>query len=196
MDESDLDPDPLAALGAWLDEARRAVVDADVMTLATATPDGHPSARVVLVRGVGPAGVDFFTNRLSRKGRELAANPRAALVLHWWKLGRQVRVEGDVEALGDEDSEAYWRTRPRASQLAAWASPQSRTLPDRKKLDARVRGESARFAGSEIPLPPFWGGYRVVPRALEFWTHRDDRLHDRIRYDRVGSRWRRERLFP
>jgi len=196
MDERDLDPDPIVALTAWIDEASRALEQPYAMTLATATPDGRPSARVVLLRSIDPRGLDFFTSRTSRKGVELGTNPRAALVFHWWQLGRQVRVEGPVEELDAAESEAYWRTRPRASQIAAWASQQSEPLQGRDELDDAYDRLEARFEGAEVPLPPFWGGYRVVPERIEFWTHRDNRLHDRIRYERAGSGWRRERLAP
>ena len=188
--------DPLAALQSWLDEARAAVGEPHAMTLATATPDGRPSARVVLLRGLDERGLTFFTNRTSRKALELRANPRAAAVIHWWDLGRQVRVEGVVEALSPQESAAYWNTRPRGSQMAAWASPQSQPLADRAALDALVAEIEARFAGREVPLPPFWGGYRLVPEAIELWTHRDDRLHDRMRYVREDGGWRSERLAP
>ena len=195
MDERDLDPDPLRALEAWLREAERVSARPDVMTLATATADGRPSARVVLLRGPDERGLAFFTNRTSRKGRELEENPRAALVLHWPELGRQVRVEGAVEHVDEADSRAYWETRPLASRIAAWASPQSRPLADRAELDALFTTAAARF-GEDVPLPDFWGGYRVVPDAIEFWEHQDDRLHDRIRYERTPSGWKRERLAP
>jgi pyridoxamine 5'-phosphate oxidase len=191
-----LDDDPIAALQAWLDDAGAAVPAPHFMTLATATPDGKPSARVVLLRGLDERGLTFFTNRASRKGDELRSNPRAAVAIHWWALGRQVRVEGVVEEISGEESAVYWRTRPRASQIAAWASPQSRSLADRAELDARVREATERFAGADVPLPPFWGGYRLVPESIELWTHRDDRLHDRVRYVREEHGWRRERLAP
>jgi pyridoxamine 5'-phosphate oxidase len=196
MDERDLDPDPVVALEAWLRDAERVSTRPDAMTLATATADGCPSARVVLLRGLDERGLAFFTNRSSRKGRELEENPRAALVLHWPELGRQVRVEGSVERVDDAESRAYWETRPLASRIAAWASPQSRALADRAELDALNAAATARFGGGEVPLPDFWGGYRVVPDSIEFWEHRDDRLHDRIRYERTDSGWRRERLAP
>lgn len=196
MDEHELDADPLIQLQAWLDEAGRAVPLPEAMTLATVGQDGRPSARVVLLRGIDERGLTFFTNRASRKGDELRVSPHAALVLHWWELGRQVRVEGGVEETSVEDSEAYWVWRPRASRIAAWASPQSTVLTDRADLEARVAEAEARFEGAEVPLPPFWGGYRVVPDVIEFWRHDDDRLHDRIRYVRGGNGWRRERLAP
>jgi pyridoxamine 5'-phosphate oxidase len=196
MDERDLDPDPIAALRGWLREAEDVAARPDAMTLATATADGRPSARVVLLRGLNERGLVFFTNRTSRKGEELAENPRAALVLHWPELGRQVRVEGAVDHVSDEESLAYWRTRPRGSQIAATISPQSQPLRDRAELDALYEGGAEHLGEAEIPLPGFWGGYRVVPETVEFWEHRDDRLHDRIRYRRTPAGWQRERLAP
>ena len=190
------DPDPFTQLQAWLEEARAVVGEPLVMTLATATAEGKPSARVVLLRDLDERGLTFFTNRASRKGDELRANPLAAVALHWWELGRQVRVEGGVEEISPEESAAYWATRPRGSQIAAWASPQSRPLTDRAALDARVTEAQERFAGEDVPLPPFWGGYRLLPESIELWTHRDDRLHDRVRYLREDDGWRSERLAP
>ena len=166
------------------------------MTLATATPDGRPSARVVLLRGLDEDGLTFFTNRTSRKGEDLRRNPRAAVAIHWWELGRQVRVEGTVVELSAEESTVYWTTRPRGSRLAAWASPQSQPLESRCELDALVASVEERFTGVEVPLPPFWGGYRLVPETVELWVHRDDRLHDRVRYTRTETGWRSERLAP
>jgi pyridoxamine 5'-phosphate oxidase len=196
MDEIDLGDDPIARLEAWLTEARVRMLQPDAMTLATADASGRPSARVVLLRGLDERGLTFFTNRESRKGEELGANPRAAVVLHWWELGRQVRVEGEVEQVSNAESATYWQSRPRASQLAAWASAQSRPLTHRSELDTRMSEAERRFHESEVPLPPFWGGYRLVPETFEFWSHRDDRLHDRIRFSRSGAGWRRERLAP
>jgi pyridoxamine 5'-phosphate oxidase len=196
MDERDLADDPFEQLRSWLDDARDAVRQPDAMTLATATPEGRPSARVVLLRGLDDRGITFFTNRSSRKGEELAANPYAAAVVHWWDLGRQVRIEGSVERTTDAESLEYWTTRPRGSQVAAWSSPQSRPLSGRDELEAQVDEMEERFAGDEVPLPPFWGGYRLLPASIEFWTHRDDRLHDRVRYVRDGDGWQRERLAP
>ena len=196
MDENDLADDPIAQLAAWLAEAREAVLQPDVMALATADADGRPSVRMVLLRGVDLRGVTFFTNRNSRKGRELRENPHAATVVHWWELGRQVRVEGPVEELSEVESRAYWTTRPRDSQIAAWASRQSATLSGRDELDARVAEAEARFAEGDVPLPPFWGGYRIVLESVELWQHRDSRLHDRVRYERTADGWRRERLAP
>ena len=188
--------DPIAVAQAWLDEAQNVVGEPQTMTLATATPDGKPSARVVLLRGLDDRGLVFFTNRESRKGQELRRNPRAAVVLHWWELGRQLRVEGVVEEVSEEESAAYWKARPRGSQVAAWASRQSLELADRSELDARVAEARERFADDDVPLPPFWGGYRVVPETIELWTHRDDRLHERVRYERDGFGWRRALLAP
>jgi pyridoxamine 5'-phosphate oxidase len=196
MDPNQLDPDPLVQFEAWLDDARAVSPSADAMTLATSTADGRPSARIVLLRGLDSDGFVFFTNRESRKGDELSANPQAALVFHWWDLGRQVRIEGDVKAVDDVESSSYWRTRPRASRIAAWASPQSQPISGRSELEGRYAAAKAELGEAEIPLPPFWGGYRVTPNVIEFWAHRDDRLHDRIRYARSATGWRRERLAP
>lgn len=196
MDDHELDDDPIAQLQAWLAEARDSVPQPDAMTLATADGEGRPSARVVLLRGIDERGLAFFTNRTSRKADELRQNPRAAVVLHWWELGRQVRVEGAVVEVSDEESTAYWKSRPRASQIAGWASPQSQVLADRSDLDARVAEVEERFDGGEVLLPPFWGGYRLVPDSIEFWTHQDSRLHDRVRYARAGTGWQCDRLAP
>ena len=167
----------------------------DAMALATSTADGRPSVRMVLLKLADESGFGFHTNYESRKGEELAANPRAALLFHWQPLGRQVRVEGVVERSSSEESEEYFRTRPVGSRLAAWASPQSRPLADRAELERLYEDARARF-GDEVPLPPHWGGFRLVPDAYEFWQHGDDRLHDRVRYTREGGGWKRERLAP
>jgi pyridoxamine 5'-phosphate oxidase len=197
VDEDALDPDPIRQFSAWFDEARAAGVRfPETMTLATATADGRPSARMVLLKGADERGLAFYTNRESRKGRELAANARAALVLYWQEVGRQVRLEGRVEAVGDEESAAYWATRPRGSRLSATVSPQSEVVQSRGWLEARVSELAERVGDAEVPLPPFWGGYRVMPDVIELWEHRDDRLHDRVRYTRVDGVWRRERLAP
>jgi pyridoxamine 5'-phosphate oxidase len=196
MDERDLDPDPITQFTIWLSEARKACPLPNAMTLATADADGHPSARIVLLRGHGPSGFDFYTNRDSRKGREVRANPRAALVFHWWELGRQIRIEGAVEEVSASASVDYWSTRPRESRIAAWASPQSSAIANRAVLDELYAEAESRHGADEIPLPPFWGGFRVVPETIEFWLHRDNRLHDRVRYTRSGEAWRHERLAP
>lgn len=194
-----LDADPLAELGRWLDEAREAELhEPDAMALATATPTGRPSVRMVLLRGLDERGLRFFTNHESRKGGELAANPEAAAVLSWGPpLGRQARVEGHVERLTEDESLAYFRARARESRLGAWASPQSRPIADRDALDERYEAVRRRFAGVEdVPLPDFWGGYVLVPRGVELWQSRPSRLHDRARYERAGERWVRARLAP
>jgi pyridoxamine 5'-phosphate oxidase len=196
MDESELDADPLRQVAAWYADAVAAgLAQPESMALATTTPDGRPSARMVLLRGHDDHGVVFFTNRKSRKARELADNPRAALVLYWQPLHRQVRIEGVVEELTTDESAAYFATRPRGSQVAAWASAQSRPISDRDELERLYREADARFS-SEVPLPPFWGGYRVVPESIELWQGRENRLHDRIRYERQGGRWTMTRLQP
>jgi pyridoxamine 5'-phosphate oxidase len=194
MEERDLDPDPLRQFHRWFEEARAAgVAVPEAMALATATADGQPSARMVLLKGADERGFGFHTNYESRKGVELAENPRAALLFHW--RGRQVRIEGAVERSTRDESEAYFRTRPLASRLAAWASAQSRPLTGRDELD-RLYTEAVAEHGEEVPLPPHWGGFRVVPDAYEFWEHGDDRLHDRVRYERDGDGWSRVRLAP
>jgi pyridoxamine 5'-phosphate oxidase len=196
VDERDLEPDPLRQFERWFEAARDVGVPVpEAMTLATATADGRPSARMLLLKRVDERGFGFHTSYDSRKGVELAENPRAALLFYWRPPGRQVRVEGVVERVSSEESEAYFRTRPLASRLAAWASPQSRPLTDRAELD-RLYAEAVAAHGEEVPLPPHWGGFRLVPDAYEFWEHGDDRLHDRVRYERDGDGWRRTRLAP
>ena len=196
MSLDDLAADPIRQFRIWLADAEAVRELAAAMTLATAGRDGRPSARIVLLRGADERGFVFFGNRESRKGRELGENPTAALVFHWPELGRQVRVEGRVEEVSAAESEAYWRTRPRTSRVAAWASPQSRPLEDRRALEGLYAEAASSFEGRDVPLPPFWGGYRVVPESIEFWLHHDDRLHDRMRFSRAGGEWRRERLAP
>jgi pyridoxamine 5'-phosphate oxidase len=189
--------DPLKLFERWLGEARAAGgVEAEAMAVATATPDGEPSARMVLMKGVDERGIVFFTNYASRKGEELARNPRAALLFHWPAIGRQVRVEGPVARVERPESEAYARSRPRESQLSALASPQSRVVPDREWLERRVAELDREHAEGELPVREDWGGFRVEPAAWEFWEHRDNRLHDRLRYERAGDGWRVERLAP
>jgi pyridoxamine 5'-phosphate oxidase len=198
VEERDLDSDPIRQLDAWLAEAAAAgLVFPEAAALATADAAGRPSARMVLLKGVDEQGLCFYTNRESRKAGELAANPYAALVLYWQPLDRQVRVEGRVEQLDDEASLAYFRQRPHGSRLAAWASPQSQPIAGREELERRYAEAESRFAGeADVPLPPFWGGYRLVPDVVELWHGRQNRLHDRIRYDRAGDAWRRARLAP
>jgi pyridoxamine 5'-phosphate oxidase len=197
MDERDVDPDPIVQLSRWLDEAEReGVRDWDAMVVATASGEGDPSARVVLLRGVDEHGLRFYSNYESAKGRDLDENPRAALVLHWREQGRQVRVHGTVTRMTPEESVGYWANRPLASRLSAWASRQSQPVADRAVLEATVAEVAERFGDEDVPLPPFWGGYLVEPDEIELWQHRDDRLHDRLRYRRDGGAWAMERLQP
>ena len=195
MDMDDLDPDPLRQFERWFEDAAGAVDVPEAAALATATPDARPSVRMVLLKGADERGFAFFTNYESRKGRELADNPHAALLFHWQPLGRQVRVEGGVERVDAAESEAYFRTRPLGSRLAAWASPQSRPLADRVELE-RLYADAVERFGEDVPLPPNWGGLRLVPHAYEFWQHGDDRLHDRVHYARDATGWSRTRLAP
>jgi len=195
--ESDLGDDPFDQFAAWLDAARAAGVElAEAMTLATASGDGRPSARMVLLKEHGPTGFVFFTGYESRKGRDLAENPRAALVFYWHELGRQVRVEGEVERVPPAESEAYFRTRPLGSRLAAWTSLQSSVVASRNALDVRYAEFAATYGDGDVPLPPHWGGYRLRPSSIEFWQHRQSRLHDRLRYRLDGTVWVLERLAP
>jgi pyridoxamine 5'-phosphate oxidase len=190
LQEDDVDPDPLAQFLAWYEEA-----GTDAVAVATASAEGEPAVRMVLLKGVDQQGFAFYTNYDSAKARHLRANPRAALCF-FWPPDRQVRVSGPVEMIGAEESERYWHNRPRASQLSAWASRQSQVVENREALEQRVAELDARFGGGEVPPPPFWGGYRLVPEVIEFWHHREDRLHDRIRYRRESEGWAIERLAP
>lgn len=195
--ETDLDPDPIAACRRWIDVARAAGVhDPDAMTLATVDPDGIPTARAVLLRGLDARGFVLYTNRTSEKGRALDATGRAALHFLWIELRRQIRIEGHAERVADEESDAYFARRPRASQLGAWASPQSTVLTSRAELDDAFTDAAVRFADQEVPRPPHWGGYRIVPRRIELWQGREARLHDRLRYDRTDDGWVVSRLAP
>ena len=197
LDERSLDPDPIRQFRAWLAEAVAAGVrNADAMVVATATDDARPSARFVLLKGVDARGFVFYTNIESRKADELATNPRAALVFYWEALGRQVRIEGSVRTVPQEEAARYFATRPRESQLGAWASPQSRVIPARETLETRLLALEELYPGDEVPLPTCWGGYCVSPDVVEFWEHRKSRLHDRIRFVRDGDAWRVERLAP
>ena len=189
--------DPLRQFAAWLSEAEAAGVPlATAFALATAEPGGTPSVRMLLLPGFDVDGLRFYTNRDSRKGRELAANPRAAAVFHWAPLDRQVRLAGTVTLLPDEASTAYWATRPRGSQLAAWASHQGAELDSKATLDGRVAELASRYQGGEVPLPPFWGGYLLTPDIIEFWESRPDRLHHRVEFRRSGSDWQGRLLQP
>ena len=198
LNREELNDDPLALFSQWFDEAVSAeILEPNAMTLATSTADGIPSARVVLLKGVDH-GFKFFTNYDSQKGRELAANPIAALVFHWDILHRSVRIVGDVARLTGAESAEYYHSRPRGSQMGAWTSPQSTMITDRSVLEQRLHEIETRFAETDpIPLPDFWGGYRVVPRTIEFWQGRASRLHDRFRYTKAQSgTWAIERLAP
>ena len=190
LHESDVAPDPIDQFLAWYEEA-----ESEAVALATASAEGVPSVRMVLLRGADQNGFVFYTNFTSAKARDLAANPQAALCF-FWPPDRQVRVTGPVQPVAAEESELYWRNRPRASQLSAWASHQSQVVESRAALEQRVTELATRFADNDVPLPPFWGGYRLVPETIEFWHHRDDRLHDRLRYRRQAATWLIERLAP
>ncbi|CAM3226234.1 pyridoxamine 5'-phosphate oxidase [Rhodothermus bifroesti] len=197
LDEAQLPDDPLTLFQQWFKEALQAeVADPNAMVLATADISGRPSARVMLLKDCDTQGFVFFTNYESRKGHELTENPWAALVFWWAALERQVRVEGRVEKVSAEESDAYFQTRPRESQLGAWASPQSQVIPDRATLEHRVAELMARFNGQEVPRPPYWGGFRLIPEVIEFWQGRPGRLHDRIRYRRTPQGWVKDRLAP
>ncbi|MFZ0087894.1 MAG: pyridoxamine 5'-phosphate oxidase [Solirubrobacteraceae bacterium] len=196
--ETDLGPDPVAQFEAWFAEVRRAgVAMPEAAAVATATSDGRPSVRMVLVKEVDHRGFVFFTNYESRKGAELSANPFAALMFYWSSLARQVRVEGPVQRVADEETVGYVRSRPRASRLSALASPQSTTIDSREVLEQRVAELAARYADTELPIAADWGGFRLAPETFEFWQERKDRLHDRLRYtrERYGG-WRIDRLAP
>jgi pyridoxamine 5'-phosphate oxidase len=199
LKEQDVDPDPLAQFAVWFDDAASAGVRSpEAAAVATASADGAPSVRIVLVKQYDERGFVFYSNYESRKGHDLAANPRAALLFYWDVLGRQVRIEGPAERTTPEESALYVRSRPRESQLSALASPQSRTIESRGVLEQRVAELAVHHQGSELlPMPDAWGGYRIQPESFEFWQHRADRLHDRLRYSRRDDgRWRIERLAP
>ena len=197
LQESAVDADPLEQFRRWYADAEAAEIRAPhAMALATADAGGAPSARMVLLKGADEAGFVFFTGYVSRKAGELETNPQAALLFHWDALGRQVRLEGGVQRVSQEESDAYFATRPRGAQLAAAASRQSAVLSGREELDARVAELSKEYSGKEVPRPDHWGGYRLMPAAYEFWQHREDRSHDRLRYRRDGGAWVIERLSP
>jgi pyridoxamine 5'-phosphate oxidase len=198
LSEAELDPSPFRQFQVWFEQALAAgLPEPNAMTLATSTPDGRPSARMVLIKGVDGRGFVFFTNYASRKGQELAANPHAALVFYWAELERQIRIEGLVEQVSAAESDAYFHSRPLGSRLGAWASRQSAVIAGREVLQQRVDELAAQYADEQVPRPPHWGGYRVVPAAIEFWQGRPSRLHDRLRYQRQADEsWLIERLSP
>jgi len=195
--ETDVDPDPLKQFHDWFGEAVQAeVLEPNAMTLATVTPTGAPSARMVLLKGLDDRGFVFYTNYDSRKGQELAETPQAALVFWWAELERQVRIEGRVERVSNEEADAYFHSRPLDSRLGAWVSEQSRVIASREVLEQRFQDLQQQYQDQPIPRPPHWGGFRVVPQLIEFWQGRPNRLHDRLRYCRDEEHWRIERLAP
>ena len=198
LKESDLDPSPFSQFDKWFQQALAAELpEPNAMTLATATLDGKPSARVVLLKGFDTSGFVFFTNYESQKGRELSANPHAALVFYWIELERQVRLSGRVSRVSVEESEEYFRSRPAGSQLGAWVSRQSQVVSGRKSLEDKLEELTQEYQTKSIPLPPYWGGYRLAPEMIEFWQGRPNRLHDRLRYTlQPGNPWLIERLSP
>jgi pyridoxamine 5'-phosphate oxidase len=197
LDETDLAADPFTMFARWFDAARDAgVLEPNAMVLSTVSADGVPSARTVLLKGVTEHGFVFYTNYESRKAAELSANPHCSLLFGWYELQRQVRIEGAASRIPRADTEAYFATRPRDSQLGAWASPQSSVVGSRADLEAAYADLEERFAGADVPAPPHWGGYLVTPQRVEFWQGRRSRMHDRLSYRREGARWVVERLAP
>lgn len=198
LSESDSLPNPIAQFARWFDEALDSkVLEPNAFSLATATPDGRPSVRTILLKGFDNQGFMFFTNYESRKGSELENNPQAAVLFTWLDLQRQVRIEGRIEKISPEESLDYFQSRPRESQIGAWASPQSRPIAAREVLEKNQSALAVQYDGVEkLPLPPFWGGYRLIPDCFEFWQGRESRLHDRIVYERSGENWKIGRLAP
>jgi pyridoxamine 5'-phosphate oxidase len=197
LSEDRVPGDPIVLFRAWMSDAQASdVAYPNAMVLATATGDGRPSARVVLLKGVDERGFVFYTNYESRKARELASNAQASLLFYWRESGRQVRIEGTIERTSRAESEEYFATRPRESQIGAWASPQSSVIADRRALEESFEEARRKFENGPVPLPPHWGGYRVLPRAIEFWQEREHRLHDRLFYRRTSGGWTVQRLGP
>ena len=197
LSEAGAGDDPMALFHTWFREAiGSGIYLPESMALGTATPEGKPSVRLVLLKGYDERGFVFFTNYESRKAVELEANPEATLVFHWAILQRQIRIEGTTQRISKDDSEAYFHSRGRGSQVGAWASKQSQPLPKREELEGRVKQFESDFKGEQVPLPPYWGGYRLNPQSIEFWQGRSSRLHDRLKFEREGKSWTRERLYP
>ncbi len=199
LNETDAHPDPLHQFDRWWQDALRSRIDeVNAMTLVTATPEGKPSARIVLLKGFDEQGFTFFTNYESRKGQELLLNPQTALVFFWKELERQIRIEGTAEKLSADESDTYFNSRPADSRLGAWSSPQSTVIGNRDVLEKNMQALKAKYSGDDIPRPPHWGGYRVVPSIIEFWQGRESRLHDRLQYKRDAGtvNWSRVRLAP
>jgi len=197
LHEADVSPDPIDQFGRWFEDAKTAkIVEPTVMTLATADITGKPDARIVLLKAFNSRGFVFYTNKQSQKGRELGENPRACLVFYWEALERQVRIDGTVEEVDRATAEQYFHSRPVASQIGAWVSQQSSVITSRAELEKLEAELSQKYAGQQIPLPDYWGGYRVVPAAIEFWQGRRSRLHDRLRYSLIRGEWKIERLSP
>ncbi len=197
LDITDVLPDPIAQFGLWIKQAMASqVLDVEAMTLATASAEGTPSARIVLLRGYDQRGFTFYTNYESQKGSDLAANAACAVVFHWREIERQVRIQGVAQKVTAEESEAYFATRPRGSQLGAWVSRQSAVLKNREELEKEWNKLESKYGGTAIERPPFWGGYRVVPNCIEFWQGRRSRLHDRLQYSLTDAGWKLDRLAP
>jgi len=197
LPDSDVGDEPFALFSAWFDEARESgILLPDAMTLSTVSEEGQPSGRMVLLKGFDRSGFRFFTNFGSLKSHELTDNPRAALTFHWAVLQRQIRIGGSVERISEEESAAYFETRTRGSRIGAWASRQSQRLDSRERLEARVRKCEEEFAGKDVPLPHFWGGYRLAPERIEFWQGRANRLHDRVVFESASDGWVVHRLYP
>jgi pyridoxamine 5'-phosphate oxidase len=195
--ESDIDKDPFRQFSLWFEQASNAgIMEPNAMSHATVSPDGQPSMRVVLLKGVDDKGFIFFTNYESRKGKDIELNPKSSLLFFWGELERQVRIEGTIEKISQESSKAYFDSRPEGSRIGAWSSNQSEVVASRDVLEARFDENMSRFAGKDIPMPDYWGGYRLVPTMLEFWQGRGSRMHDRIRYRLVDNTWLIDRLSP